>query len=105
MRRRGVTWWLWLWLVGCGGSAGGPATVAEVEVIRPAVSVDGKPAGGEQVDLYAYTTMAVATIQEQAREIARLRAEVQSLSNRINRINQIQNLSARSASGRSRRVR
>lgn len=46
-------------------TAGGPS---------PAVAPDG-----EHVDLYGYTSMAVAAIQEQAKEIEALRAEVRAL--------------------------
>jgi hypothetical protein len=35
--------------------------------------------GGESVDLYAYTTMAVAALKEQQREIDALRKEVERL--------------------------
>jgi hypothetical protein len=36
-------------------------------------------AGGERVDVYAYASMAVVAVQTQAREIARLRAELRAL--------------------------
>ena len=35
--------WMSLLLVGCGGAASGPTTLAEVEVIRPGVTVGGNP--------------------------------------------------------------
>lgn len=44
----------------------------------PAVS-----AGKERVDLYAYTSMAVATLQVQSREIDELRREVRDLQARV----------------------
>jgi hypothetical protein len=40
---------------------------------------------GQTVDLYGYTTMAVATLQEQQREIAELRAELKRLERQLAR--------------------
>jgi hypothetical protein len=47
-----------------------------IEDVEPSPSVD---AARDRVDLYGYTTMVVAALQEQAAEIAALRAEVQAL--------------------------
>jgi hypothetical protein len=38
---------------------------------------------GKRVDLYAYTSMAVAALQTQAREIERLKAGVAALERRV----------------------
>jgi hypothetical protein len=40
---------------------------------------------GNSVDLYAYTSMAVAAIKEQEAEIASLRAEIAKLKRTVNR--------------------
>jgi hypothetical protein len=39
----------------------------------------------DRVDVYAYTSMAVATLQEQARELSELRAEVAELRRDVSR--------------------
>jgi hypothetical protein len=46
------------------------------------VAVD---AGGELVDLYGYASLAVATLQDQAREIAQLRKELEDLKRQLAR--------------------
>jgi hypothetical protein len=47
-----------------------------IEDVAPSPGVDE---GRGVVDLYGYTSLAVAAVQEQAREIERLRAEVREL--------------------------
>ena len=47
-----------------------------IDDVEPSPSV---APNGETVDLYGYTTMAVAAVQEQAREIDQLEREVASL--------------------------
>lgn len=47
-----------------------------IEDVEPSPSVDS---ARDRVDLYGYTTMAVAALQEQSRELAALRAEVAAL--------------------------
>jgi hypothetical protein len=51
-----------------------------IEDIAPSPSVD--EANGV-VDLYGYTSLAVAALQEQAREISQLRAQVDELQRRL----------------------
>ena len=40
-------------------------------------------ANGERVDMYGYTTMSVAALQVQAREIAELRRQVEDLKREL----------------------
>ena len=47
----------------------------------PSAAVAG--GNGDQVDLYGYTTMAVATLQVQAREIEALRRELSALRQQL----------------------
>ena len=50
-----------------------------IEDQEPSAAVDAER---DQIDLYAYTSMAVAALQEQAKEIAALRAELEALKAR-----------------------
>jgi hypothetical protein len=54
---------------------------------------------GDRVDVYGYTSMAVATIQLQARELAALRAEVQALRTEVQalRASAVQDINRRAA--------
>lgn len=51
-----------------------------IEDVEPSLAVDS---ARDQVDLYGYSTMAVAALQSQAREIAALRAEVRALHRQV----------------------
>jgi hypothetical protein len=51
-----------------------------IEDVEPSVTVDSERG---VVDLYAYTSMAIATLQSQAKEIAELRKEVAALRGRL----------------------
>ena len=51
-----------------------------IDDVEPSPSV---APNGDTVDLYGYTTMAVAAVQEQAREIAQLKREVASLRSEL----------------------
>jgi len=62
---------------GAGGRARLGFLIDDVEG-APAVAADG-----EHVDLYGYASMTVAAVQEQAREIERLRREVRALRRRL----------------------
>ena len=53
-----------------------------IDDVEPSPAVDS---GGDQVDLYAYTSMAVATLQAQAKQIAALEREVAALKARAAR--------------------
>ncbi len=60
--------------------AGDPAAthlgfIIDDDPTSPAVTADG-----QHVDVYGYVSMAIATLQEQSREIRELRAEVEQLS-------------------------
>jgi hypothetical protein len=51
-----------------------------IEDVEPSPGVDS---AHDQVDLYGYTSMAVAALQEQHREIEALKREVESLKARL----------------------
>ncbi len=51
-----------------------------IEDVEPSPSVDSK---NDQVDLYGYTSMAVAALQEQKHELDELRQEVKSLQSQL----------------------
>ena len=53
-----------------------------IEDVEPSLSVD---APDDMVDLYGYTTMAVAALQAQARELAVLKREVAALKRELAR--------------------
>jgi hypothetical protein len=51
-----------------------------IEDVTPSAAITGD---GAHVDLYSYTSMAVAALQVQAREIAKLRRQVDRLTRRL----------------------
>ena len=53
-----------------------------IDDVAPSPAVDGT---GERVDLYGYTTMAVATLQAQAREIEELKRELAGIKRQLAR--------------------
>ncbi|MEZ4437401.1 MAG: hypothetical protein R3F65_33830, partial [bacterium] len=52
-------------------------------IIDDRVSPEAVTADGERVDLYGYTSLAVAAVQVQAEELAALRAELETLRARL----------------------
>jgi hypothetical protein len=52
-------------------------------IIDDSPDIAAVDASGGRIDLYAYTSMAVAALQQQAREIAALRREVARLKRRL----------------------
>ncbi|MEZ4464734.1 MAG: hypothetical protein R3F43_09590 [bacterium] len=55
-------------------------------IIDDGVPVEALRPSGDQVDLYGYTTLAVAALQAQAAELAALRAEVEALRTELRAI-------------------
>lgn len=53
-----------------------------IEDVEPSPSVDAK---NDRVDLYGYTSMAVAAIQEQHREIEALKRDIKELRSELSR--------------------
>jgi hypothetical protein len=53
-----------------------------IEDVEPSVTVDSRRG---VVDLYGYTSMAIATLQSQAKEIAELRKEIAELRSQISK--------------------